>query len=301
MEAKQLDICLDAPSLERVKQGRFPFFCRTKEAFEAEGWDVRLRRNGLTQRLAVGGRGGRALFHMEAPSHAGALVCRRIYLGAFWRIEKQAERWEWPVAKAKFDPGAVDRTAAAKFFSDWRKWKFKNGAGVADDGFTFVPLQGRLLEQRSFQAARPVDMIGEVLARFDGEVVATLHPGETYDDEEIEALEQIARSDRRFSFMSQGSDEALRRCGRVVTQNSSLALHGFFLEKPAVLFGGADFHHIAGSVRRDGIEAAFAKVEEPLDFVGYLHWYFQQDVLNASHESFDERLFARLREHGWKI
>jgi hypothetical protein len=95
--------------------------------------------------------------------------------------------------------------------------------------------------------------------------------------------------------------EALSRCSFVVAQYSSVALMGYFFSKPAVLFADIDFHHIAGSVPRDGVDAAFERLQRPPDFARYLCWFLKLNALNAGHEDFETSLLAKLREHGWPI
>ncbi len=301
MGRETLQILLDAPSLDRVRSGSFNFFNRIIGLVEARGWSVELMGNGPDERALAAQRGGPTLVHMDAPTHAGALTCRRVYVGAFWRIETSHERWAWPIAKADFAPETVDLEAAERFFTNWRNWSFGRGQGVGDDGFVLVPLQGRLLEHRSFQSMSPLEMLEETLARTDVPVLATLHPRESYGEKELAALDALRARMPRLEVARGVSDLMLKRCSHVVTQNSSLAFQGYFLEKPAILFGEIDFHHIAGSVPRDGLEAAFHLNGGPPEFARYLHWFLTTGTVNAGNEDFDETLPAKLREHGWQI
>ncbi|MBS8224880.1 hypothetical protein [Vannielia litorea] len=301
MGQERLQILLDAPSLKRVRAGEFNFFNRLMDIVQARGWSVEVTGNSPTDRADARKWGGPTLLHMEEPTHAGALTCRRAYIGAFWRIEAEHERWNWPVARAEFQPNEVDAAAAGKFFQNWRRWAFDGARGVGDDGFVLVPLQGRLLENRSFQSMSPVRMIDHVLKRTDMPVLATLHPRETYTPEEIDALKAMAKANPRLEVEEASSDLMLRRCSFVVTQNSSLAFKGYFLEKPAVLFAEIDFWHIAGSVPHHGLEAAFEHVKQQPDYARYLHWFLTSDTVNAGQEAFEETLPEKLRSHGWNI
>ncbi|SIO20186.1 hypothetical protein [Vannielia litorea] len=301
MGRETLRILLDDPSLQRVRAGSFNFFNRLIGIVEKRGWAVEVMGNSLADRDAAVRQGGPTLVHMDAPPHDGALCCRRAYLGAFWRIERSHERWAWPVAKAEFDPMAVDGEAAERFFGNWRNWNFDRGRDVGDDGFVLVPLQGRLQEHRSFQAMSPLEMLDCLLERTDRPVVATLHPRESYSEAELAALAALAERHARLEVAQGVSDMLLRRCSYVATQNSSLAFQGYFLEKAAILFGEIDFHHIAGSLPRDGVEAAFARLEQRPEFARYLHWFLTGDTVNAGQDEFDEQLPARLRTFGWNL
>ncbi|MCE5974089.1 hypothetical protein LZA78_11395 [Sinirhodobacter sp. WL0062] len=299
--APLLWIYLDAPTLDRVRAGQHNFFGRLIGAVEGAGWQVNLRESSLAERLAAPGREGYALYHMEEPTYDRALTCRRAYVGAFWRIERVATRWDWPVAKAQFQPETVDATEATRFTDDWRKRLYSSGKPSSDEGFCFLPLQGRLLETRSFQAMSPVKMLEETLARTDLPVMATLHPRESYTAEEIAALDTLVARHPRLSVQKGGSDAALRGCRFVVTQNSSLAFEGYFHHKPAVLFARIDFHHIAGSVPRDGIDVAFASLKTRPEFDSYLFWFLQKRALNAGRPEFEAALLDHLRKRGWPI
>ncbi|KEO54298.1 hypothetical protein [Thioclava pacifica] len=301
MNERHLSIYLDDWILEDVRAGRHNFFRRLIGAVEAAGWSVSLHETGPEARHEAPHKPGYALYRMEAPTHARALTCRRSYVGAFWHVEKMAERWDWPVAQATFAANSVDGEAAAQFFFAMRKRLYPGVKPSNDDNLAFIPLQGRLLDHRSFQAVSPVQMIEEVIARHDGPVVATLHPREHYDGAEINALEALNARFPRFRFQSGGSHELLPRCKFVATQNSALALEGFFLRKPAVLFGLSDFHHIAGSVPRDGIEAAFGKLRQTPPVARYLYWFLQLNALNAGRPEFEDRLRAQLWACGWPI
>ena len=66
----------------------------------------------------------------------------------------------------------------------------------------------------------------------------------------------------RLRLETGGAAEALAACDLVVTQNSAVAFNGYFFHKPAVLFAEIDFHHIAASVPRLGVAAAFRAVRD---------------------------------------
>lgn len=296
-----LRIYLDAPTLARARAGEHNFFHRLIGAVRSRGWRVELRESTLAERLAAPARGGYALFHMEQPTHARALTCRRTYVGAFWHIEAQAERWEWPVAKATFDPDQIDPVASAAFGGLWRKRLYSGGNDVSDGGFVFLPLQGRLTSHRSFQAMSPLDMLHQVLARTDLPVRAFLHPRETYGAAELAALAALTARHPRLTVETGNPRYALQHCRFVVSQNSGLVLEGFVLHKPAVLFGRIDFHHIAGCVPRDGLDPAFAALDRLPEFDKYLYWFLHQQAINAGRPECEDQILTVLRGHGWPI
>ena len=95
----------------------------------------------------------------------------------------------------------------------------------------------------------------------------------------------------------------MNACQLVVTQNSSVALAGFFFRKPAVLFAQIDFHHIAGNVPRDGEDRAFATWRNDAEYEAYIWWFLQHMSINAGRppEEVTEKIASVLWNHGWPV
>lgn len=299
-QPRLLRIYLDKPSLTLHRAGKYYFFSRLTQALERVGWRVEARVASDQERLKAPSRRGYALYRMQEPTHERALTARRSYIGAFWHIERTGLRWLWPVAQAAFpDTGE----APGWFATNWRR-KMTGAARVPEGGGgVLIPLQGILERQRSFQAASPLEMIAQTLARLPGQAVtATLHPEEDYSPSEIAALDDLARQHDRFTWQRGGTSELLTGCDLVVTQNSAVALNGFFLHKPAVLFGEVDFHHIAGSVPRMGLDAAFEHaLGPPPDFDRYVWWFLRENAINAAAEDGEAQILRALAAHGWPV
>ncbi|MEL7114582.1 MAG: hypothetical protein AAGP08_03170 [Pseudomonadota bacterium] len=301
--ARILRVYLDDVPRARAEAGNFNIMNKIRAAFESKGYRVDFVKNSEAERAKSVARRGYALFHMDHPFHARALTMRKAYFYPFWRIETSSQRWDWEIAKTPFDPSAVNRKAADAFFTSWRKRLFPGLGDVSRDGFVYIPLQGRLLEQRSFQSQSPLDMIRTTLA-YDAErqVIVGLHPGETYLPEERDALKQLVDGAPRVQLSSQPMEGLLQRCDYVVTQNSSVALNGFFLEKPAVLFARIDFAHITANVHDLGPEAAIknAPMLTP-DYPGYLHWFLKETAINGGSKLVEDQILAAVRHHGWEV
>ncbi|WP_375687928.1 hypothetical protein [Pseudooceanicola sp. LIPI14-2-Ac024] len=292
---------LDPDLLTSVSEGRHNFLNKVKAVCEAAGMTVMLVPNSEGTRRACAALDGYDLFHMDPPTHDRALTVRRVYHYPFWAIEASAARWEWDVARAPF-PGAADRAEVRRFAGFWRQRLFGEVA-PRRDGYVYVPLQGRLQAHRSFQACAPLDMIRAVLAHDpDRRVEATLHPGEDYSASDLDALKALEWAEPRLSVSSGEMVRHLTHCDYVVTENSAVAFNGYFFGKPCALFAAIDFHHIAANVAEMGAEAAIraAPGMQP-DFDGYLHWFWQVMSINAGRPEADERIAARLRQHGWPV
>lgn len=207
-------------------------------AFRVEFCDIRSQNNADST--------ARTLTHMKASLSQKGLMFRRVYHYPFWQIDRSDKRWEWDVAKATFNPTQIDEKEANRFYNFLRKRMFENAMPTEDEGFIYVPLQGKLLDHRSFQSCSPIQMIDRTLATFpDRKVITTLHPKETYSRQELDAVERLEHTYPNLELRMGQMDALLDRCAFVVTQNSSAAFNGYFFGKPAVLFGKIDFHHIA--------------------------------------------------------
>jgi hypothetical protein len=266
------------------------------------GWTPAWHPDTPAERGRAAARQGFALWHMQTPPDpARGLSLRRAYWYPFWTLERTNDRWATDTARAAYDEAAVDPVAARPFFRRWRA-RILGEAAARREGFVLVPLQGRLLEHRSFQAMSPLAMLEATLEADPRPLRVTLHPREVYTAAERRALDRLVARHRRLTLDPGPSEALLMACDLVVTQNSATALTGFFAAKPAVLFAGCDFHHIAGSVPRQGLAAAFATARGPMaDPARYLYWFLQERSINAGHPEAEARIRARLAAQGWPV
>lgn len=295
----ELRLYLHQPTLGEVRRGRVNFVNRLIGLLRGQGWAISVLPSTGATREAAPDLPGYALFHMEKPTHDRALTFRRAYHYPFWRIERVAERWRWPVAAARFFPETVDPQAAARFHARFAA-RVLPGPPPRRDGPILVPLQGLIQQTRSFQTMSPLAMLARV-AETGLPAVATLHPKEDYTAEDLAALHSLAA---RHANLTIGGDTAalLRDCRFVATQNSAVAFDGLVLGKPAVLFGQVDFHHIALSVADLGAEAALAMAPDHRpDFARYLYWFLQKQAINMSNPYAEAQIAAALQRGGWPV
>ncbi|MBU3028879.1 hypothetical protein [Paracoccus marinaquae] len=294
-----LRIYLHPPILHLAQAGKLGFLNRMRGLLEARGWQIEIRRSGPPARAEAPSLPGYALFNMEKPTHARALTFRLAYHYPFWRLERIAERWRWPVALARFEPGEIDPGMAGDFATRLRH-RVLPGPEPQSGGHVLIPLQGRIRKERSFQTMSPVRMV-EAVARTGRASIVTLHPKETCDAGDHAALQSLAD---RFPNLSIGGDTArlLRDCAFVATQNSAVAFDGYILGKPAVLFGQSDFHHIALNVADLGTAEALARAPDHRpDFAAYLHWFLRRTSLDMMAPDADARLLAAMKKGGWPV
>lgn len=302
-ETRRVTFYLEDGLRQNAEAGQHNFLNLIAEVLRAAGFDLAYRPDSEEERAASATRPGHALFHMAEPTHDRALTLRRVYHYPFWAIERSARRWEWQVAQAPFDPQTVPTRAARQFYRFWQNRLFGDAPTQATrEGFVYVPLQGRLLQHRSFQSCAPLDMLRAVLSHDPREVIAALHPKESYSDEELAALARLNRESPRLTITLGGMERWLKTCDYVATENSSAAFNGYFFGKPAALFAGSDFHHIAADAARLGAEEALRIAPEMRpDYAGYLHWFWQQMSINAGRPDAKDKIRAALLRAGWPV
>ncbi|WP_380055880.1 hypothetical protein ACFE33_01340 [Falsihalocynthiibacter sp. SS001] len=299
---KILHIFLEEDFKASAEKGTHNFMNRTESAMSRVGYDVQYHLNSIENRTKSAGLAGYSLFHMKEPLHSRALCFRRAYYYPFWRIETTAERWKFRVAKMPFPPRKQDADQAERFANSMRKRHFAS-LNASRGGYIYMPLQGRLLERRSFQTCSPIEMIEQTLSTDKKRpILARLHPNETYSEKEIKALKSIEKKHDRFALSDAPSDVLVAACDYTVTQNSSAALGGYFFHKPAVLFAKIDFHHIAGNVADMGLQDAFEHAQDPdKPFDKYMLWFLRKTSINAGNPNAETRILAAMRKSGWEI
>lgn len=282
--------------------GKHKFIKRFGAFLQAEGFAIKFHGNSLVELAKSTVRPGHSVFLMAEPTTGRGVTIRQNYYHPFWNIEQTGKRWEWPVAKAQFDAANVPATRARRFADHWRSKQFGISArDTSREGFVYVPLQGRLLAQRSFQFCSPVEMIAQVLEHEAARnVIATLHPKERYSDDELSALYDLEKRHARLTVLTRDMIPLLQGCDYVVTQNSSVALAGFFFQKPAVLFARINFHHIAANVHLLGPKDAMARVTDLTpDYDAYLWWFFQDMSIHFKRPDADLKMRDAIRRAGW--
>lgn len=289
MAKETLRVYLEPGMLASARAGTFNVMNRIRAAAEQIGWRLEWRDESDFK----ASRGGFALRHMKPVTGPNVLSLRRAYHYPFWSIEPTHERWDFRVARSRFDPAAVDGDAAHAFLARVRG-RVLPGAKVTAGDHVLIALQGRISEHRSFQSMSPLAMV-ETVARTGRPCIATLHPREEYSRSERNALDALAA---RHPNLAIRGDTAtlLQSCAFVATMNSSVAFDGFLLEKPAVLFARIDFHHI--TLTPDEIEKAPA--HRP-DFARYMFWFLRDMAVNAAASDAEAQIIAAWRRGGWPV
>lgn len=294
-----LTVYLHPPILHTAQAGKLGFLNRIRALLEPQGWQITVRHSGHKARAEAPSLPGYALFNMERPTHDRALTFRLAYHYPYWRLERLAERWRWPIALTAFDPAGIEAGAARTFAARLRARVLPGPDPQAGD-HVLIPLQGHIRRQRSFQAASPVQMI-RAAAATGRPCIATLHPKEIYDQADHAALDRLRAE---YPNLTVGGDTMalLRDCAFVVTQNSGVGFDGLILGKPVVLFGQSDYHHVALNVAKLGAAEALARAPShrpPSE--KFLDWFLRRTSLDMMAEDADDRLLAAMKKGGWPV
>ncbi|MDZ7905481.1 MAG: hypothetical protein U5N55_06700 [Cypionkella sp.] len=277
--------------LDRVDRAG-TIFGRVKQAAQLAGWELALHKEDDAPAVT-----GYHLVYNRPVTRPNTLVLRKCGFEPFFRIEATNDRWDWHVANAPF----ATEKGGEWFRRYWQGELFK-GLDIGQGGYAFMPLQGRLLQQRHFQTASPIEMIETALARDSRPIKASLHPREIYKPAELAAIAQLERaSGGRFTLSQSPSMQLLAGCDYVITQNSTMALIGMFAQKTPILFAKIDFHHLAGSVPHLGLDSAYAGLASPRKWGAYLHWYFKENAITTRDNEAPAQIVARLNALGWPI
>ena len=81
----------------------------------------------------------------------------------------------------------------------------------------------------------------------DRPVIVKLHPA-AKQDRERDKVRSLSKSDSQIILSDANVHDILKQAIVTVSLNSTLALEGFIHRTPVILFGQAEFHHIAGQV-----------------------------------------------------
>lgn len=298
--SRSVKIFLEDSLLERAQSREHNFIGLMQDALEEGGY--------LPEFLHESDRpidhDGPTLVHMKPPIGRQGLTFRRVYHYPFWQIDRTEQRWAWDVAQRPFDPSEVPGKPARKFQRFWRKRLY----GIEDiektpDGPVYMPLQGKLTKSRSFQKMSPIKMLKTTLRlETQRDVIATLHPNETYTDTELAEINKLEDRHPRLTLAMGPPAAFLPDCAYVVTQNSGAAFDGYFFNRPVILFAKIDFHHIGQSLTRTNARTAFRHVlTDTPDFAKYLYWFWQQKSINAGREDAKDKIRARFAELGWPM
>lgn len=291
---KMFRIHLHEKHLVAIAQKNSPRFLTLAKVLCDAGYKVSFHPNTFLHRLWSSLLPVNIIADLSYDTQLPGMLFQRAYISRFWRLENTNQRDDWVITNLEFEPDSVNNKLAERFF---RVRAPKISTEVAPEKpYIFIPLQATLLEKRSFQTASPIDMVRITTEQDQSrQVVISVHPTGHYSKAEMSAVEELIQHPR-ISQSTGSMDTLLAGCDYVVTENSSVALHGVLHRKPAILFATSEFHHIFQYVPKIGIEEAFRRVliDEP-KYVEYFYWFFKMNMIPSEAGNLEEILKKRLQ------
>ena len=286
-----------------------PFNRQVARFFRERGGTVEIHHRDLADLAGQGDPGVFHLVHNGRISHPRLLNTGLAYLDGYWYADPKGIFCDSTLAEAVYDPATIPARAAAGFFRRLQEQfvtarRSRYGQPVARAGLP----QGAIalfLQGWSDPVARArhigaVEMVRAVLAHRQGlPLVVKPHPRNP-DGETWQVLALLA--DHPDVVVSDANvHDILAVAAVTVSICSAVSLEGMVHRTPAVLFGRADFHHLAETVAQPGDwPGAFARaLSVPRDYDRYLYWFLHQGMIGLKRADKFDRLMARIAAKGF--
>lgn len=288
------------------------FYGTLAKALEAEGVAVKLVTLDPEQTLArVAADEGFHIVHHARIRHPRVLNAGKAYIEPFFTLDPWGVRLFSSIAAEPFRPGADPARDAAIFeeirarMVGARKSHYEQPQAVipAPDHCIAVFLQtedNRDVDETCHLSPR--QMLKALLERDDPRpVVVKPHPKEK-TPETLDWLARQAKKDPRLRIFLGNIHDLLAKSDVVVTINSAVGIEAMLHERPVVLCGDTDFHHICETVtRRRDMAAALTRAEARAavgdwPFHAYIGWYYGRMCHDPRAPDFGARVAAKLAD-----
>ncbi|NEY89427.1 capsular polysaccharide export protein, LipB/KpsS family [Tabrizicola oligotrophica] len=306
------DVTLHVPEAIRARAWAMrQFYGTLAKALQGEGLAVEVVTLDPERTLArIEADHGFHIVHHARIRHPRVLNAGKAYIEPFFTLDPWGYRLFSSIAAETFRPGPdPDRDAAV--FDDIRarmvgarKSHYEQPAEVipAPDHCIAVFLQTE--DNRDVGETchlGPRHMIKALLERDDPRpVVVKPHPKEK-NLETLDWLTRQARKEPRLQIFLGNIHDLLAKADVVVTINSAVGIEAMLHERPVVLCGDTDFHHICEVVtRRRDLDAALARAEARAaagdwPFRAYIGWYYGRMCHDPRAPDFGRRVLDKLR------
>lgn len=286
------------------------FYGTLAKALEVEGHAVTVVTLDPEQTLArVAADEGFHIVHHARIRHPRVLNAGKAYIEPFFTLDPWGVRLFSSIAAAPFRPG-VDPARDVAIFEEIRarmvgarKSHYEQPQAVipAPDQCIAVFLQTE--DNRDVGETchlSPRQMLKALLDRDDPRpVVVKPHPKEK-TPETLDWLARQAKKDPRLQIFLSNIHDLLAKADVVVPINSAVGIEAMLHERPVVLCGDTDFHHICETVtRRRDMAAALTRAEARAamgdwPFHAYIGWYYGRMCHDPRAPDFGARVAAKL-------
>jgi len=242
--------------------------------------------------------------------HPAVLNAGVAYIGAFWHLDPNGVKALSSIGHREFDPTAFSAKRVATFFEGLqnRYVRKRNSKYGQREEHVDVPknaislfFQGMAPLSTGVSKFEDFDILELLLNQTSGvPIVVKPHPLVT-QKHEIDFLHDLAKQDNRLFVTDANVHDILQNSAVTISNNSTVALEGFFHKKPAILFGDSDFHHIAHRFHTgDNVLDLIGKAKNSRPaYPEFLAWYFLDQCLHLNSKKLKEKVYAIFRQHGF--
>jgi hypothetical protein len=240
----------------------------------------------------------------------GVLNCAVAYFWEFWHLDPIGTKALSSIGALAYDPASMPYGRAEQFFDTQRarlvtprlsKYGQKAEVTPLPSGAVAVFLQGEFPIKQGVTAFDDLAMLKVVQDRTgDRPIIVKPHPL-VKNPFTLAELRVAVYGDDRITLTDANVHDILAACAVTVSINSTVALEGYLHRKPAVLFGQADFHHLAGRVHRpeDFAPVLEAQLNRRGGYAQYLAWYFLRHCLRLGAPGLEAAIWQRFAAAGF--
>lgn len=290
------------------------FYGTLAQALQGEGLAVDVVTLDPDQTLArVEGDTGFHIVHHARIRHPRVLNAGKAYIEPFFTLDPWGFRLFSSIAAEPFTPGP-DPVADGAVFDEIRARMVANRKSHYEQPEAVLPAPAHCIavflqteDNRDVGETchlTPRQLIKALQDRDDPRpIVVKPHPKEK-TPETLEWLTRQARKDPRLRVFIGNIHDLLSQADVVVTINSAVGIEAMLHEKPVVLCGDTDFHHICEMVtRRRDMDAGLARAKARAaaadwPFRAYIGWYYGRMCHDPRAPGFGARVVAKLRTMG---
>jgi hypothetical protein len=307
-------ICFHLPRhlFDQFDPNGHSFYPVAKKAFEARGAVCEIRR-----RLA-----NAPVTHYESENfhfiHQGRVRAPHIlntslaYVSPFWYVDSDGIMSFSSLAKKPFDAESLPPARVEQFFDRMVKKVVENGSSKYQQpdrgadlgaGAIAVFLQGPSEPVHSAQYMSEMEMMRAVIAQRGARDVIVKHHPRNADPEMVAWVQAQADKDNKIQVVDAHVHDMLKACVFSVSICSGVSFESLLLQKPTVVFGQADFHHCAQTVRHvDDVEAAFEQVlQRDFPYKEFVLWLWGRHCINIRRANFVDKVLLRMGARGFDV
>ena len=234
------------------------------------------------------------------------------YLPPFWYADPDGVMSFSSLARKPFDASSMPLDRVAQFYDRMveqvraqRQSKYTQPEGCDDLGADVIAvfLQGPSEPVSAAQYLSEREMMQAVIANKGTRDVIVKHHPRNQEPEMVTWLSAITASDPSIRVVDAHVHDMLDACAFSVSICSGASFESLLMQKPTVIFGQADFHHCAETVRDVGdVAGAFERaLTGDYPFKEFVLWMWGRHCINIRRASFVDKVIERMGARGFDV